>query len=156
MIFMKYKQKGLFLLTIALLFVLNISFSASAVNLSNMSNEEFVSAEIYYIPWLEEFRSALTLEGVRSAYSIKMIIKDKYTVSRLVQWLRLEQMKPTTDIKRFKNTDPRIVFDLYNADGVRVTYFADPGALFTEDGTLMRPINKTFENKFTLGFEYTE
>ncbi|MDH4120530.1 MAG: hypothetical protein OEV94_02345 [Deltaproteobacteria bacterium] len=132
-------------------FVVLMLFSIGTAEVIADGNEasraiNIVKVEIYYYGWHVETRSALTPSMVRSIYWSKTVIRDESEVQRFVRWLRLGEMKK---MGMKSDRDVRVVIDLFDKKGQRLTYCATIFEIFSEDGEWVKMVDDNFKSKFT-------
>ncbi|HSV44079.1 MAG TPA: hypothetical protein VLJ10_05940, partial [Candidatus Bathyarchaeia archaeon] len=104
---------------------------------------EFTKAKIYYLGWDLSTRARLSPEDARARAMVEIAVNDPYVVGNIVKFLDLPAMK-----KAEQPGDPRLVIDLYKADGSMTSYYASRFTLYTEDSSLSREIDQRFRDIF--------
>lgn len=107
--------------------------------------EQYIRAEISYYGWDVLTRSRTSLNAVREASRIKIVIYDSPEIARFVKWLYLEDMKDASDVRP---EDPRLVIDLFQSNNQRTTFYASRFNLISEDNKRKRSIDESFREKF--------
>lgn len=110
---------------------------------------KYVKAEIYYYGWDILTRNRLSLEFIRQYPKIKTSIIGPFETNSLVEWLISDGMSVASrDRGVTEPEDPRLVIDIYEVNGKRVTFYASRFNLFSEDSKKRRAIDDTFREKF--------
>jgi hypothetical protein len=141
------RRKIIFICFLLSIIVINCS------SVSGNGDNIFVRAEIYYYDWDVLTRYALLPEDIRKRHKIKIIIVDKDEVAKFVKWLRLDEMQA---ISKPEMEDARLVIDLFNAKGVRESYYASQFNLISENSLRKRSVDETFKNMFCLKQRFKE
>jgi hypothetical protein len=110
-------------------------------------SHEYARFAIYYYGWDITTGTSLTPAWVRENAKTKTLSSDPQEVSAFVRWLGLESRPVASDPGLAE--DVRLVIDLWDAQGQRVTLFANRFALSREDGKATYPIDLAFRQRFT-------
>ncbi len=130
---------------ILLMCVMAIIFCISVNAHANEDMFKPVKAEVFYYGWDVETRTRLSPDDVRNRYWTKINIVNEHEVEQFIKWLELDKMTKIS----VHEEDTRLVIDLYDLNGKRVTYYASTFNLCSEDSVFKRRIDKEFKEKFT-------
>jgi hypothetical protein len=114
-----------------------------------LAAQSFVRAELYFIDWSVLTRASLSPEQVRRHPYISMRIEQQDRVSGLLKWLDIDALSPSTADDG--PGDARLVVDLFDREGHRVTFYADRFSLMSEDGSRRRAIDRSFRESICSG-----
>jgi hypothetical protein len=92
-------------------------------------------AEMYLVDWNIEFRTPLSIDQMRRRFHAKYLLRGEHYVAGLLDRLGI---------------DCRLVVDLYRDNERTATYFCDAFRMYSADGSLAKPINAEFKDRFQL------
>ena len=132
------------------LMILMFSVATTYADMAGPKMEQFTRIEIYYYGWDVLTRSRLSLDTIRRNSKIHITILDQYEMGQFAKWARFDEMEDV-DVPHgvVVGEDPRLVIDLYEHDGKRVTYYASKFNLLSEDSKKRRRIDERFRRKFS-------
>ena len=108
------------------------------------ADAKFSRAMVYFVGWDVVTRVAMSPDQVRKVASDVISVGEPERVATLVSWLKLGELKP----RREELSDSRLVIDLFDQDGKRVSFHVSRFDLISEDGQRGHPIDAAFRRRF--------
>lgn len=110
---------------------------------------DIVEVRLYYSSWDSQAGYRRNAVSIREFSNMTMVMRNGSYGNEFVAWLRLDEMVSTENVEEFNVAkDAKLVIDIFYSDGKIETFISNGLWLYSEDETLMRPVNSEFLCKF--------